>query len=334
MSLRPQAHDIIRTWAFYTIVKSLYHFDQIPWPNIAISGHGITPTGGRVSKSRGGGPIEPMDMIEKYSADAVRYWSASTRLGRDSVISEEKIAIGHKLVTKLWNVARFSLGCLKDYQPPQIVPDLLPPDRWILSNLQDTIQKATAGFKDYDYVSAQDQVESFFWNVLADNYLEMVKIRLYELDDEDLPKNAAKYTLYHSLLAVIKMFAPIMPHITEEIFQLYFGQCEPTTSIHLAKWPEVSPHLICDSAEAFGDALVGIATEVRRYKSTNQLPLGTPLSRLQIWSSHQETLTDLGASVLDIKSVTRAQAIDFGDTPTPQVSAVSGVKDLWMRIEQ
>jgi valyl-tRNA synthetase len=109
MSLRPQAHEIIRTWAFYTIVKSLYLDHEIPWHDVAISGWGLLPEGmGKISKSRGGGPISPLEMIERYSADALRYWAASTSLGRDSLISEQKVQSGVKLTTKLWNVSNVS----------------------------------------------------------------------------------------------------------------------------------------------------------------------------------------------------------------------------------
>ncbi|MCB9139959.1 MAG: valine--tRNA ligase [Caldilineaceae bacterium] len=334
MSLRPHSHEIIRTWTFYTIVKSLYHFGKIPWANIAISGWGILPAGGKVSKSRGGGPIDPMSMMDKYSVDAVRYWSASTKLGRDAVINEEKIAIGNKLVTKIWNVARFALGFLEEYQPSQDVPSLLPLDRWLLSRLQHTIEKATVSFRDYDYTSAKDDVESYFWNVLADNYLEMVKTRLYELGDNEPAKLAAKYSLYNALLAIIKMLAPIMPYITEEIFQIYYAQHEPEVSLHISKWPEVSSPLIDESVELFGNAIVGIATEVRRYKSTNQISMGTPLTRLQIFSSNQELISDLKASILDITSVTRAQNIEFGDIPPVEALAVSEVENMWVTIEQ
>ena len=108
-SLRPQAHEIIRTWAFYTIVKSHYHFNAVPWRNVAISGWALAPAGtGKISKSRGGGPAAPMEMIEQYSADALRYWAASTGPGRDSIIDEQKIEAGARFITKLWNVARFS----------------------------------------------------------------------------------------------------------------------------------------------------------------------------------------------------------------------------------
>ncbi len=136
-SLRPQAHEIIRTWAFYTIVKSPYHFGQLPWSDVLISGWGLAGEGmGKISKSRGGGPMAPMEMIERYSADAVRYWAASTSPGKDAVISEEKIQMGVTLVTKLWNVARFSEPFPGGGAPFHIRsgrPGFHPADRWILA---------------------------------------------------------------------------------------------------------------------------------------------------------------------------------------------------------
>jgi len=333
MALRPQSHDIIRTWTFYTIVKSLYHLGQIPWASIAVSGHGVAPEGGKVSKSRAGGAYGAMKMMDKYSADAVRYWAASTRLGRDSLISEDKIAMGKRLVTKLWNAARLTLTFLKGYKPPDAIRDLQPADRWLLSRLQGVVRKATEGFAAYDHVAAKDEVEAFFWNALTDNYLEMVKVRLYELDDGDSRKAAAKYTLHLVLLAIIKMFAPIMPYVTEEIYQLHFRETEGVPSIHLSKWPEAQPELMDSLAEVAGEALVGIATEVRRFKTNRQTPLNAPLKRLHISASDPQLLASLQASVLDIRSVTRAQAIEFAATPAPDAVEVPGVGGLRVAIE-
>src|SRR5262249_27672896 len=136
-ALRPQGHEIIRTWAFDTLVKSLCHFDTLPWQAVAISGWGLAPEGmGKISKSRGGGPIAPDEGIARYSADAARYSAASTSLGKDWVIGEEKIAEGLKLTTKLWNVAKFSERFLKGYTPPAEPPFLSPADRWLLSRTQ------------------------------------------------------------------------------------------------------------------------------------------------------------------------------------------------------
>ncbi len=225
-SLRPQGHEIIRTWTFYTIVKSYHHFGSLPWKEIAISGWGLAGVGGgKISKSRGGGPMPPMEMIEKYSADAVRYWAASTGYGKDSTISEEKIQTGAKLVTKLWNVARFSQRFLENYQPPAQHPALSPIDRWILTRTQRLIRRVTELFRNYDYAAAKSETESFFWRDLADNYLEMSKERLYAGEDER--RGGARYTLYHVLLSVIKLFAPFLPYITEEMFQALFTTASP-----------------------------------------------------------------------------------------------------------
>src|SRR5579884_112393 len=137
MSLRPQAYEIIRTWAFYTIVQSQYHFGELPWRDIMISGWGLAPSGAaKISKSKGGGPMAPMEMLQRYSADAVRYWAASTSLGKDAIISEEKIASGAKLATKLSNVANLASRFLQGYAPPAEPPALSPADRWILDALQ------------------------------------------------------------------------------------------------------------------------------------------------------------------------------------------------------
>ncbi len=334
MSLRPHAHEIIRTWTFYTIVKSLYHFGQLPWSNIAISGYGLAPAGGKVSKSRGRGPLDPVDVMERYSADAVRYWAASTRLGRDSVIDEDKIAAGQRFVTKLWNVARFARPFLAGYAPSPAAPALLPADRWILGRLQQTIRVATAAFMDYDHGAAKSEVESFFWEVLADNYLEMVKVRLYELDDGDGRKEAARYTLYHVLRTVIKLLAPIVPHITEEIYQLYFARPDGAASIHVSPWPAAADEPPDEADEMAGRALVGIATEVRRYKSENQLPLGAPLRSLRIGAARPALLAALREAELDIRSVTRAQEIGFSAAPASHASAVPGVEGLWVSIEK
>ncbi len=197
-TLRPQAHEIIRTWAFYTIAKSYFHFGEIPWSDVAISGWGIAGEGmGKISKSRGGGPMAPLTMIERYSADAVRYWAASTGLGKDAVISEEKIQVGAKLVTKLFNVAKFTERFLEDYSPPQAAASIIslsftPADRWILSRTQRLIQRVTALLEEYDYAAAKSEIEVFFWSELADNYLEMVKQRLYNPQHPAYP--AARFT--------------------------------------------------------------------------------------------------------------------------------------------
>ncbi|MBN1813308.1 MAG: valine--tRNA ligase [Anaerolineae bacterium] len=307
MSLRPQAHEIIRTWAFYTIVKSHYHFGALPWKEAAISGWGLAPEGtGKISKSRGGGPMEPQEMIELYSADAVRYWAASAGLGKDSVISEEKVQAGAKLVIKLWNVARFSERFVVGYEAQNETPPLSLADRWILSRTQRLVERVTVLFRDYDFAAAKSETEAFFWQVLADNYLEMCKLPLYE---ENSP--GARYVLYTALLTVLKLFAPFLPYVTEEIYQGLFAA--GGDSIHRSSWPIVDEALIDEQAEAAGDMVVEIATAVRRYKTENQLRMGAELARLQVAVQDMALGQALQDATADIRSVTRAERVEIAE---------------------
>jgi valyl-tRNA synthetase len=338
-SLRPQAHEIIRTWAFYTMVKSLYHFERLPWKEVLISGWGIAGEGmGKISKSRGGGPMAPMEMIERYSADAVRYWAASTTLGKDAIISEEKIQMGAKLVTKLWNVARFSQRFLEDYQPPEAGDSsllcLTPADRWILARSQQLIRQVTGVFESYDYAAAKSAVEAFFWRDLADNYLEMCKQRLY--DDADPARQGARYTLYHVLLSTLKLFAPILPYVTEEIYQGLFAQGEGSSesgSIHLSPWPVPDPKLENESACAVGEALVEIATAVRRYKSEQNLSLGSEINRLQLGTSDPTLEQVLQSAGADLASVCRARQVEVVEHLDPDLMRLPTDTELLIAIE-
>lgn len=307
-SMRPQAHEIIRTWAFYTIVKSQYHFDELPWHNVLISGWGLAPEGaGKISKSRGGGPMPPLEMIERYSADAARYWAASAGPGKDAIISEEKIGAGAKLVTKLWNVAGFSKRFLEGYRPSADLPALSPADRWILSRLQRLIGTATRAFENYDYAVAKNETENFFWSDLADNYLEMAKKRLYDADNPG--HEAACYTLYRTLLGTISLFAPIMPFVTETIYRDLFSEIEGIASLHRAPWPRVDESLISDAYEAAGNGLVDVATAVRRYKSDHSLSLGIELERLLVATQDRGMAEIFAHAADDISSVTRARVV-------------------------
>jgi valyl-tRNA synthetase len=329
-SLRPQAHDIIRTWAFYTIAKSHFHFSQLPWKDVAISGWGIAGEGmGKISKSRGGGPMPPLEAIERYSADAIRYWAASTGLGKDGVINEGKFKSGARLVTKIWNVARFSEPFLEGYQAPDRPEDGTTPleldilsgaDRWILSRLQRLIRRATELFENYDYAAARSEIEAFFWSELADNYLEMCKQRLY---DEVSPKReGARFTLYHGLKTILLLFAPFLPFVTEEIYLGMFAEKEAVASIHACRWPVAEEWLEDDLAESTGEALVGIATAVRRYKSENNLPLSTDLPRLELMVRPLNLKAALKGAGADLMSVTRAEQIELVDTLDPGLEVI------------
>jgi valyl-tRNA synthetase len=323
-SLRSQAHEIIRTWAFDTVVKSQYNFDAVPWGVVLISGWGLAQEGaGKISKSRGGGPMAPMEMLRRYSSDAARYWAASTGAGKDALISEEKIAAGSKLVTKLWNVARLAERFLEGYTPSVSPPSgLSVGDRWVLSRLQRLVASVTRSFEMYDYLAAKNEAEVFFWTVLTDNYLEMVKGRLYNADHPG--HEAARWTVRRVLLTTIKLFAPIMPYVTDEI---YGGLFDAGTSIHRSAWPEVEPGLIDFEQEALGEMAVQVASAVRRYKSEHALSLGAALPLLQVVAP-----TGMEAAIDDLKSVTRAEVVEVVDEIGPGVSEISGVGSEGVRV--
>jgi valyl-tRNA synthetase len=308
ISMRPQAHEIIRTWAFYSIVKAYHHFGEIPWHEAAISGWALAEQGTqKISKSRGGGPAPPLEMLELHSADAVRYWAASTSLGKDAVISEEKILAGSKLINKLWNVARFSSRFIGGDVETTLPQQLTPADRWILSKSNRLIRRVTDCLIKYDYATAKNEMEAFFWNDLADNYLEMAKRRLY--DDDDNNRIGAIYTLNRALLSVLKLFAPFLPYITEEIYTKLFAQTDGSESIHLSTWPQTDDEIISDAAEELGSILVDIATAVRRYKSEKAMSLGAELSSLVVSGLSEELLTWLREAESDLLSITRAKQL-------------------------
>jgi valyl-tRNA synthetase len=310
-ALRSQAHEIIRTWAFYTIVKSFHHFETLPWRTVAISGWGLASAGSeKISKSRGGGPMAPLAMIESTSADAVRYWAASSGFGKDAVISEEKMKNGSKLITKLWNVARFCERFLADYVPAQADYELTPTDAWLLARLSRLIERVTALFKAYEYAAAKSEIESFFWHDLADNYLEMCKERLYETSGPQ--RDGARYTLYHTLLTMLKLFAPFLPFVTEELYRSLFAASEGSISIHLTRWPTGDPAWSSLQAEARGELLLMVATAVRRYKSEACLSLGAEFKRLLISTQDVQQTLILEAAGLDLLSVTRARELRVG----------------------
>ncbi len=318
-SLRPQAHEIIRTWAFYTIVKSQYHFQSLPWSDTLISGWAIAGEGmAKISKSRGGGPMAPMGLIEKYSADALRYWASSTSPGKDALISEEKIQMGVKLVIKLWNVARFAERFIAGSAPDPQAVNYSPADRWILARLQQVIRRASEAMRAYEYAAAKSEIETFFWKDLADNYLEMAKQRLYTPEH---PQHAgALCTLRRALLDLLKLLAPLLPYITETIYQELFAASEGIASIHRSRWPTVDHSFESPDALQLGEVLVSVATAVRRVKSEQNLGLGSEFSRLQLTAASPELGEGLRGASADLASVTRARMIEVVDAPVAGIN--------------
>ncbi len=277
-SLRPQAHDLIRTWAFYTIVKGLYHLNEIPCKNIAISGHVLDPKGEAMHKSKGN-TIEPAKAIEKYCVDALRFWAASVRLGEDLPYLEKDLATGQRTITKLWNAANFTLMHLQNYKESKV--KLSGFDKYIISKLNSLIKISTESFDNYEYSKSKLETEHFFWKYFCDNYLEICKDRIYNPDIRGVEgKTQAQYVLYHSLLTILKLFAPIMPFITEEIYQKYYAKKEDKISIHISDWPKYNEKLIDEEIEKKGDMALEIIALVRKFKSERKLSMKAELKKV------------------------------------------------------
>ena len=300
-SLRPQAHDIIRTWAFYTITKSYLHNNQIPWKDIIISGF-VTLGGEKMSKSKGN-VIKPQEVIDKYSADAVRYWAASSKLGEDLDYQEKDVITGKKFSTKLFNAANFVFMNFQ-YQPKQ--PKLEETDRLLLNELNKLIKSATSAFESYNYSKAKLETESFFWKTFADNYLEIVKYRVYNGSKEQ--KASAFYTLYNSLLTITKLISPITPFITEEIYHNHFKKYEKEKSIHLSKWPEAIKAAKTKNDEKLWEKLIEIISLARQKKSEAKKSMKAEIS-LTLPKSDTELLKPV---INDLRAVTNAKEIKEG----------------------
>ena len=269
VDLRPNAHEIIRTWDFYSIVKGYYNFNQAPFKNIMISGHGLDEKGKKISK-RLGNYVSSDQLIEEYGADAVRYWATGASLGQNLRFNPKEIKKGKQITIKLWNVARFiqmnEINTNNDVTLEQ-------PDLWIISEANKTIKIATEHFESFEYAKAKNEIEAFFMSKFADYYIEFVKYRLNENNKES--KQAAQYTLYTVFTTILKLYAPLIPFVTEEIYHLFTNE----NSIHNSSWPE--PTINKEPDEDFKKAIEAI-DEIRKYKSENKISLGKEIDEYKL----------------------------------------------------
>jgi valyl-tRNA synthetase len=314
MSLRPQAHDIISFWLFNTVVKSRLHFEKNPWKDVVISGI-VTMKGEKMSKSKGNS-ISPQEVMEKYGADALRYWAASSKLGEDFDYQEKDLLTGKKLVNKLFNASKFIFMNLKDYkgEKPKKLEKL---DELFLTELNEVIIEATESFEEYEYSKAKSSIENFFWKDFADNYVEIVKNRIYNGKGDE--KISAQYTLYTSFFALLKMFAPLIPFITEEIYQENYKKNEKKKSIHLCGWPKAvkkKEKSVVKKYEKWEwgpdrlkwEILLKIISNIRQEKSIAKKSMKAPI----ILTLEKKNKNILNKVLEDLKSVANAVEIKEG----------------------
>ncbi len=295
MSIRTNASDIIRTWDFYTIVKSFYHFGQRPWDNIMISGFVMANKGEKISKSKGNSNAEPMQLINEYSADVIRYWAGSGRLGTDISFSEETLLRGKKLINKIWNVSKFIEMHLADYED-KTFNDFEYIDKWILGTFQEMEKGFIKYLDEFEVGLALNHLEKFFWN-FCDNYIEIVKHRLYRPEEfGEIPRYSGQKTVYTILYKLLQDFSIFFPFITEEIYQeLYHDE----KSIHLT---EIKP-LKLDFAKEIenGNDIIDIISQARGEKSNKNVSLKTSIKNLTL-SLNKELKEAIELAIKDFKA--------------------------------
>ncbi len=313
MDIRPQAHELIRTWAFYTIFRAHALNDTIPWKNVVISGWVLDPDRKKMSKSKGNA-VTPMGLIEQYGSDSMRYWSARARLGTDTAWDDSIPKIGRKLVTKIFNAGKLIVGRIEEAGYPNLsLADVTNPlDQSFLATLGPVITEASNSFQNYETAAALDSAETWFWSHLTDNQLELTKERAYEKD------RSAIATWSLAMSTILRLFAPFLPFITDEVWSWYWrdndilNQNDRGASIHKASWPTVEQCFPPGAKRDVFDLSVDILSHIRRVKSeqnrsikyqTNLLTLhGNPVTLIK-------AKTAIG-DILAAGNVTKAKFIE------------------------
>jgi valyl-tRNA synthetase len=292
MDLRPQGHDIIRTWLFYSLARAHVEHGTVPWAHAVISGWVVDPNRRKLAKSRGGA-LTPTDVLERFGADAVRHWAASKRAGVDTTLDEGQLRVGRRLATKLLHAARFVLT-LDGRAAGQATEAL---DRAMLAGLAGVVDEATAAFEAYEPANALEAGEGFFWT-FCDHYLELVKGRAYG-EAGPAGQASAVGALRLALDTMVRLFAPVLPFVTEEVWSWWHD-----SSVHASPWPEGGPLRAATGVEGPTplalEAATAVLTEVRRAKTTAKQSLRTPVARVEV-TDHPDRLAALSEAADDLR---------------------------------
>ena len=303
-SLRTNASDIIRTWDFYTIVKNYYHLNKKPWENVVISGFVMANKNEKLSKSKNNAKSNPAKILEQYSADIFRYWTATGRLGKDILYNEETLIRGKKLINKLWNVSKFVEMHLEDYEDKEF-NDFEYMDRYILAEYQNMEEKFIKYMDSYEVGLGMKTLEKFFWN-FCDNYIEIVKHRLYR--PEEFGKKArysGQKTVYIILYKLLQQFSIFLPFITEEIYQTIY---KFNKSIHLTEIKKLSNNY--DFELENGRKIIDIIKEIRGIKTNNNVSLKTEILNL-VLEANYSLKEAIEKAKLDIKATLFINNFEF-----------------------
>ncbi len=322
MDVRPQAHDIIRTWAFYTIVKAWAHENEVPWHHVVLSGWILDPDRKKMSKSKGN-VVTPEDIIDDFTADGVRYWAARARLGTDTAYDPGVFKVGKRLVTKTFNASRFVLMQLDrvvgdgEIPGPEHISE--PLDVALVQRMRGVIEQSSRALDGFDYAAALQVIEEAFWS-FCDNYLELVKLRSYS--EEDSPeRQSAVAALAWGLRTFLRLLAPFLPYVTEEVWSWRFAGEGRDRSVHTAAWPTLEEIEMVPEPDAHGtfDAAVEVLAKIRGTKTKAQKSLRWPVERLEVTGaeSNRLALAPVLDDVLRAGNVVAAGVVQ-SDGPSPE----------------
>ncbi|MFC7073109.1 valine--tRNA ligase [Halovenus rubra] len=295
MNLRPQGHDIISFWLFHTIVKCYEHTGEVPFKDVIIHGMVLDENREAMSKSKGN-IIPPRDIIDEYPTDATRYWTASASIGDDFPYRENALEAGERLLQKLWNASRLVDQLTEDIDrsitdDEMVESELADIDRWFLAQLDEMTETLTERFHNYEFAKARDELRTFFWSTFCDDYLEIAKQRL-----SDGGNASTQYTVLRAHQTFLKLWAPLLPHVTEELYQRLYS---PEESLHLEEWPEPVGY---DADLEAGETAMEVIGALRRYKTESGLPLNQQLEEVDIYG-HVGGFADAVADVMHVESI-------------------------------
>lgn len=332
MSLRVQAFEIIRTWLFYTIVQSQFHFDRLPWQTVMISGWGMNEQGKKIAKrdldqsttADGFNRYVPDHVIDRYGADALRIWATKAKIGTDLRYNEKDVKTGRKLAVKMWNVARlmnmYGFDPAIEPDPSVLCTDV---DRWMLSHLADAIGEVTSAMDQYEFTQGYQAAARFFWSIYCDRYIEMIKERfLNPAHHTDSERVSARAALGIGFRALLGMFAPFAPFITEHLYQQLFRGHEGTVSLHLTAWPAPAPQWRTN--RSLIDNMSTILDQIRILRSNLNLGSNTRISKVVLNATTDDGHRIARALAEPLRVAARAEEAVFADANID--SGVDGIK--------
>jgi len=311
--IHPSGTDIIRTWAYYLMVRHLALFGEKPYKSVLINGMVLGQDGRKMSKSLKNYAAAP-EALGKYGADAIRQWAAGGgATGSDIPYRVQDVEYGKRFLVKMWNVAGFASKLLADYSPVKdpATLELQPLDKWILSKTEKTVKTVTEAMEKCQWNSAVEEIRNFTWHVFCDCYVEAAKDRLYRGDVYgEAKKLAAQYTLYEVMFRVLQLMAPIVPHLTEELYQAMYVDTKGYKSIQVSPWPKYNATVVNETFEKNGELIMEIIGEIRREKAELKKPLNAPIQKLTIYAGNQVNADIITAGAIDISGTCKIARLE------------------------